>query len=84
MDTGAVGQTGRSVMLSVMTVKEHDLGTATTRSQNMAENIVLETQSWRTSVRLRDVLSVRFYCCFTSYLLDAQPKAAKALNVTLL
>ncbi len=51
MVTGAAGQTGQSVMLNVMTVKEHDSESATNLSQSMVGNIVPETQRKKASVQ---------------------------------
>lgn len=62
MDTGVVGQTGDTAMLNVMTVKEHDSGSATILSQNMVGNIVSENPRKKTSVRLGDAHLVRNYC----------------------
>lgn len=51
MVTGAAGQTGHTVMLNVMTAKEHDSESATILSQSMVGNIVSETQRKKTSVQ---------------------------------
>ena len=46
-------------MFNVMTVKEHDSGSAITLRQNMVGNTVLETPRKTTSVRRGDVHLVR-------------------------
>ena len=51
-------------MFNVMTVKEHDSGSAIILRQNMVGNIVSETPRKTTSVQRDDVHLVRNYCDF--------------------
>ena len=78
MDIGVVGQTGHTVMFNVMTVKEHDSGSAIILSQNMVASIVSETPTKTTCVRPGDVHLVR-NCCGLN--LDNQVRKNISLEV---